>query len=169
MYRINSSKDIGTLYQLRNLINRRNITKKPDSNVAASEDFLLTVVEAYIVVAAMEVLEMKATSDTPSKVFFPDGCQKLDTLQKKKILLMACTAIVEKFVEISSPPLPNQQHTIVYTTVPESSDSNENTDSDLVNAYSRNLMSLGLLLMEFNDGIREGDGDRIMAFFSAII
>lgn len=33
---------------------------------------------------------------------------------------------------------------------------------DLVTAYSSNLLSLGLLLMEFNDGIREGDGNRII-------
>ncbi len=79
-----SANDSGTLYQLRNLINRRNITNSPDSNVAASQDFLVTVVEAYVVAAAM------AIEDPPSVKHFPNDCEKLNSLQKKKILMMAC-------------------------------------------------------------------------------
>ena len=34
-----SQKDSGTLYHLRNLINRRNVVKKPEKSVTACEDF----------------------------------------------------------------------------------------------------------------------------------
>ncbi len=98
-----SANDSGTLYQLRNLINRRNITNSPDSNVAASQDFLVTVVEAYVVAAAMAVFEMKLIEDPPSVKHFPNDCEKLNSLQKKKILMMACSAVVDKFVEITPP------------------------------------------------------------------
>ena len=59
--------------------------------------------------------------------------------------MLACTALVDKFVNVSF-----------------NSDVSDQQVPDLVNAYASNLMSLGLLLMEFNDGIREGDGNRII-------
>lgn len=51
---VSSSKEGGTLYQLCNLINRRNVVK-PKKDVAACEDFFELVVEAHIVTAAMKV------------------------------------------------------------------------------------------------------------------
>ena len=95
-----SSNESGTLYQLRNLINWRNITNNPDSNVAGSEDLLVTVVEAHIVAAAMEIFETKSIEDTPSVKHFPIDCERFNSIQKKKILIMACSAVVDKFVQI---------------------------------------------------------------------
>ena len=34
-------------------------------------------------------------------------------------------------------------------------------DDDHVRAYAKEVLSLGLLLMEFTDAVREGDGERI--------
>ncbi len=48
----------GTLFQLRNLTNRRNVKKDPADNVNASEDFFLTVTEGHIHAAAMQVFGM---------------------------------------------------------------------------------------------------------------
>ena len=33
---------------------------------------------------------------------------------------------------------------------------------DSVQEYAKETLSLGLLLLEFNDGIREGDGNRVL-------
>ncbi len=44
----------GTLYQLWNLIDRRNVTTNVKSDINAVEDFLETVVEGYIVAAVMK-------------------------------------------------------------------------------------------------------------------
>ena len=65
--------DGGTLYQLRNLVNRRNVVNVPKNNVAACEEFFLLVVEAHILAAAMSVFSMANLTDVPSKTFFPDG------------------------------------------------------------------------------------------------
>ena len=46
----------GTLCQLRNLINRRNVTKKPKKNVNAAEDFLEVVTTGHILTAVMPAL-----------------------------------------------------------------------------------------------------------------
>lgn len=55
----------GTLYQLRNLINRRNVTKAAKSDVNSNEDFLEVVVMAYILVAATSYLGMSGLDDQP--------------------------------------------------------------------------------------------------------
>ena len=43
------STDFSTLYQLRNLINRRNVLTKPEKDVSASEDFVLLMTECHTV------------------------------------------------------------------------------------------------------------------------
>ncbi len=100
---------------------------------------------------------MSSTDSRPSEVYFPDGCEQLDSLQKKKTLLSVCVSVIDQFVEIEPPKIFGQ---IPSSTTP--SDQPAMPKPDLVNAYSRNLMSLGLLFMEFTDGIREGDGERII-------
>ncbi len=55
----------GTLYQLRNLIDRRNVTTKVKSEVNAAEDFLETVVVGYVISAVMVYLNMASLEDVP--------------------------------------------------------------------------------------------------------
>ena len=38
----------------------------------------------------------------------------------------------------------------------------DSTQVDTVYNYAREVISLGLLLFEFDDGVHEGDGDRII-------
>ena len=188
LYNVCSSTDIGTLFQLRNLINRRNVVVTPKNDVAACEDFFLTVVEAHIISAAMELFEMAKMDDVPSFTHFPEGCSELDDLHRRSILVAACHALVEKFVNISYSSdyasSDNIDHISPddYILDPESPDgigsrtsSNsivrdrigscpapESIAIDHINMYASRLLSLGLLLMEFNDGIHEGDGYRII-------
>lgn len=138
--------DGGTLYQLRNLVNRRNVVNVPKNNVAACEEFFLLVVEAHILAAAMSVFSMANLSDVPSKTFFPDGSDDLDSLQKRQLLMVAVQAITDKFVNIS---VPDQKK-------------KKSKNHDNVQAYASQVLTMGLLLMEFNDAIREGDGCRIL-------
>lgn len=46
----------GTLYQLRNLINCRNVVSNPSKDVNACEDFFVLVVTVHILVAGMDIL-----------------------------------------------------------------------------------------------------------------
>ena len=138
--------DSGTLYQLRNLINRRNVVSIPKNNVAACEEFFLLVVEAHILAAAMSVFSMTNLSDAPSKTFFPDGSDNLDFLQKRQLLMLAVQSITDQFVSISVPDAKKKR----------------SEESDNVQAYASQVLTMGLLLMEFNDAVREGDGSRIL-------
>ena len=70
MYSASSGSDGGTLFQLRNLVNRRNVRVDPSDDVNSSEDFLLTVVEGHILAAAMEIFGMSSIDDQPLSTFF---------------------------------------------------------------------------------------------------
>ena len=56
----------GTLCQLRNLINRRNVSGKPKSDVNAAEDFVEVITIAHILTAVISYLEMSELSDISS-------------------------------------------------------------------------------------------------------
>ncbi len=118
--------------------------KKPSKSVTACEEFFLLVVEARILTAAMQVFGMSTLEDKPSTQFFPENSSRLNPAQRRHVFLLAIRQVLDKFVEISFP-------------VPDS-----NPDTDHVQAYAKEVMSLGLLLMEFVDAIREGDGLRIL-------
>ena len=59
----------------------------------------------------------------------------------------ALEKLVTKFVNLQI-TFPEDEHT-------------SNIRVDTVEVYAKEVMSLGLLLMEFRDAIREGDGSRI--------
>ncbi len=67
-YNTSSGRDCGTLYQLRNLIYRRNVIKKPMDNLDACEDFIVLVKGAHILSAAMTIFNMNSLDDRPSTV-----------------------------------------------------------------------------------------------------
>ena len=139
----------GTLYQLRNLINRRNVVKKVKSDINASEDFFELIVTGHIIACAMEMLGMSSIDAIPSSSIIPspeEAWMKDDT-ERKSILMDVASDIVDKYVDLS-------------TTFADSRSSR--TSPDRVFAYSCEVLTLGLLFLEFKDSIRHGDGDRDM-------
>ena len=72
------------MYQLRNLVNRRNAVSDSKDNNAACED----VTDAHILACTMELFVMDTSTDVPSNKFFPDGSSELDSLQRRNILLL---------------------------------------------------------------------------------
>ena len=151
LYNGSSLMDGGTTYQLRNLVNRRNVVSDPKENEAACEDFMIMVTEAHILAAAMEAFDMNSLTDTPSTKFFPKGSCELDSLQRRNILMLATRGLVEKHLDLTIPEKKTKQKKSV---------SKEPHDGVL--EYAKDTLGLGLLLMEFADSVREGDGDRIM-------
>ena len=66
LYKTSSGMERGTLYQLRNGINRRNVTKSCKNNMNACTDFFELVMSGHILVATMDFLGMSSIEDTPS-------------------------------------------------------------------------------------------------------
>ena len=146
LYSTSSAMDGATLYQLRNVINRRNVTKDPTKNVAACEEFFSLVAEAHILAAAVNVFGMNSLDSTPSCELFPQGCIALSSQERRKVLMSAAHKVLDQFVDISF----------------GSSAAETPPSQDHVNEYACDVMTLGLFLMAFTDVIREGDGTRIL-------
>ncbi len=95
---------------------------------------------------------MSSTDSRPSEVYFPDGCEQLDSLQKKILLLMG-VSVIDQFIEIEPPHI---NFLIKHPQLPPPPLLGECL-------LSQPIMSL---LMEFNDGIREGHGERTMRYLA---
>ena len=91
--------DGGTLYQLRNIVNRRNVGQDCSKNVNACEDFFTTVTEAHILAAAMEVFQMDSLEDRPSTDHFPNNSSHLDSLQRRQLILLGVKEVLAKFTK----------------------------------------------------------------------
>lgn len=145
-YSVKSSAEHGTLYQLRNAINRTNVVKVPLDNFNACEDFFVLAIKCHILSAAMKMMSMKSLEDMPSSRYItdPENVWMSTKEERKKILMTIATSIVDLYIDIN-------YHT-----------SEEFVYIDKVNLYARRLMSLGCFYLEHSDGIREGDGDRVV-------
>ncbi|XP_048744177.2 uncharacterized protein LOC125657560 [Ostrea edulis] len=69
-YKEKSSADKGSLYQLRNLINRRNVSgpEEVNSSYRAHHDFITDITDSYIVAAFLDLMQMEDLSCTPNPI-----------------------------------------------------------------------------------------------------
>ena len=95
----------GTLYQLRNLINRRNVVKKVKNDMNACEDFFELVVTGHVVSCAMQLLGMSSIDEIPSSTVIqsPEDAWMKDDSERKSILMEVATLIVEQNVDCLQP------------------------------------------------------------------
>lgn len=95
--------DGGTLFQLRKLINRKNVRKDPADDVNACEDFFLTAIEGHILAAVMQEFDMSSLDDTPCASLFPKESSTLDPLQRCNVMITALQKVVKKLVDVAVP------------------------------------------------------------------
>ena len=144
MYNTKSFSDYGSLYQLRNLINRRNVVSNPIDDVNACDDFFNTVFTCYVLVACMQMLGMDCVTDVPNVEeygFTTDSWMKSDYSLRSELYAF-CQEFVDKHVDFS------------YQTIFERS------QDDITN-YANDIISLGLFYFSYKDAVQEGDGDRV--------
>ena len=106
----------GTLYQIRNLIDRRNITNKPKDIVNAAEDFVELVTVSHILTAAMSYLGMTAVNDLPSATAVPREAWMEDDDHRRRILQSISAKIVDKYVDLATVYKPQESTTTQSTT-----------------------------------------------------
>ena len=143
LYKYSSASNKGTMYQLRNLINRRNVRNKPDKDVNACEDFFLSFVRSPIIAAAISLFGMESHDSRPDENIFPPDHEDHDIADITTILLAAADLLVHQFFDIS------------YRT------SYKAAHLDHKQEYAKEVMTMGLFYLEFQDAIREGDGHRV--------
>ena len=148
LYKCTSGIDAGTLFHLRNVINRRNVIKDPAKDFTACEDFFVHVVEAHILTACMAVFKMESLEDQPTEEMFSKESLTSDDTVKRSTLLKAILSVLQEHVSLPS--------------IAEHVDFAEESPKDHVQEYARETLSLGLIFLECQDATREGDGERII-------
>ena len=71
-YSTRSGRDQGTLYHIRNRLNRSNVPTEVKRDFNACEDFIETVISSHIVAAALTVFGMKSVSDSAESSILPE-------------------------------------------------------------------------------------------------
>ena len=97
LYKGGSNLDGGTLIQLRNLINRRNVATNISGRFNQAVDFFELVVRCYITAAAMHYFGMKYVSDEP-KLNFPILAKS--ARDKWCYLKQMVTSIIDRYVVV---------------------------------------------------------------------
>lgn len=122
------------------------------------------MVEAHILLATMHVFGMSTLNDMPSNTeLFPEGSDQLDSNQRRIVLLLAIREVVDRFVDVSLLSCELTENSSAST------QKGSTSGDDNVMEYAREVLSTGLLYMEFADGIREGDGLRILRCWRAFL
>lgn len=129
-----SVQDKGTLFQLKQLVNRSAVHADPGKDLKAAEDFFMTVWDAHIVAAAQCLMSSQSFSS-------------VSTLSR---------AIIDEFVVLPSA-----------TSVSQPASRPKSTDQVFV--YALDVLNLGLIYHGFHDAVREGDGDRVVVYWKALM
>lgn len=150
----------GTLFQLRNLINRRNVTKRPKKDVNASEDFLEVIVTGHILTAVMSCLGMSSLNDMPLSSVLSHDMWMQDDEVRRKILREIASHVVNQHVDLAvlfkKPPAKKKASVVKET---------PGTAYD----YACEVLTLGLFIMDFKDAVREGDGEHMMLLWKFML
>lgn len=232
LYKPGSSRESGTLNQLRNAINRRNVSnakgKDVKNNVNEIENFLVIVVECFMLAAALNHFGMSSLDDQPKCNGFPVNLNELPLPRRKALLDTELNKIINKFVvpQGFSADHENQSHSVrvvkehsycqvdhhyghvseldpqlrenphlarigtdhsyispqiavrqrqlpgtlsQYRAVTSASEAVKKAAVDGVLDYASTVLADGLLLLEFKDAIREGDGLRILRCWKVLL
>jgi L1 cell adhesion molecule like protein len=177
-YNTSSSNDHGTLYQLKNLINRRNVKTHPKDDFRACDDFFVLVVH---LAAAIEILDIESLNEIPKGA----ECDWMLPNEERKMKLDGlCNKLIDHFVKVGLIEDNNADTDDTDDTdsdemesedeceANDDHDSESDTDSkneseqksvciDGVLEYAKDVISLGLLYLECRDAVAEGAGFRV--------
>ncbi|XP_067022428.1 uncharacterized protein [Acropora muricata] len=106
LYKIESGRDVGTLYYFRNLFGRNNVKQKVKDGFAPAQDLFLQVFNAYVVAAFMDWTGMMEIQSLPTKVSTPDVRRN----QQEKIQYL--DKVIGSFVDSFCLALPNVKNAI---------------------------------------------------------
>ena len=131
--------DFGTLQQLQNLINRRNVVKTPKDDFNACNESFQLVLQCHVISAAIKMLGVETQTSTPPDNLKPQHISLCSTDERKATLKLYCHAIVDGFTNLQLNRTSNSDPIVSY--------------DDEVLGYAMELLTLGLLYVEFTDAV----------------
>jgi len=202
LYKGGSSIEGGTLQQLRNLINRRNISvsSSVSGHVNEIEDFLEIVSKSHLIAAALHLFSM-TIDDEPHSNCFPASAKEKTCFMRNCIIDryvipsqfclknkepirvslsdISCNSHLKCIMsehdysqkQSESRPVIRLLPPSISRTMekPEAAQTIQQCAVDGVSQYASAVLNDGLLLLEFKDAIREGDGPRILRCYKALL
>lgn len=90
-----SCREQGTLYQLKNLVNRRNVSKNVSSNYHAASEFIDLVTDCHVIAACLEYCGMGNLESQCKKI--PTALHLADSTVKRRVLRHLVGEIVDTF------------------------------------------------------------------------
>jgi L1 cell adhesion molecule like protein len=158
LYSPKSARDKCSLYQLRNLIDRRDVTSDPKGTLHACQSFLKVVIETEVLAALAGTLGLRSLgSDTDVQTLLGEGSLPMSSAGR----VQAITSIAERVLSCIS-----YDHCVDPTSTVELQPFFPGNDAG---NYSSKLLSMGLFAWNFEDAIREGDGDRIIRMWKFLL
>ena len=153
----NSVTDGGTLWQLRCLIHRHNITKNVSKEMNELEDFFKSVGRAHVMAAALTFFDMDATNEEPKEHAWPP---ELLAVASADLSWEYLHDILGTFVDHYIMPC------IAFdiTGKPQ-----RGSEKNGIWNYACSLMTDCLVIEELNDAIHEGDGERMMIIWKLLL
>lgn len=94
-YKVASAREAGTLYQLRYVINRRNVVKNASADYHAVVSFIDVVTTAHVIAAALKAFGMSNIDDPCPKI--PNFTDLADKDSKKRLLDKIVGEMVDSF------------------------------------------------------------------------
>ena len=100
LYNSASVSDFGTLVQLKNLINRKNVVSAPKDNVDACDDFLILVVTCHFLTVVMNKLGIECLDDMPTKAVFTQMSWMMSNDDQRSAIYCFCQDIIKECVHL---------------------------------------------------------------------
>ncbi|VDI25295.1 Hypothetical predicted protein [Mytilus galloprovincialis] len=191
LYSTSSARDQGTLYAARNTINARNVTQDPADDFYAASDLVEKVTTAYIITGGLTHFGMESIDSLPCKNVYEGAVGNTNEMkeyifdQARSFVKTFTLPEIPKLPEYG----PNcntyncrycgkkykQPHSLrkhessihghydpLFAKEKVSSGKYNENESDGVSAYTKLVLTLGLLRMDHNDAIHMGDGSRML-------
>ncbi|CAG2190496.1 unnamed protein product [Mytilus edulis] len=191
LYSTSSARDQGTLYAARNTINARNVTQDPADDFYAASDLVEKVTTAYIITGGLTHFGMESIDSLPCKNVYEGAVGNTNEMkeyifdQARSFVKTFTLPEIPKLPEYG----PNcntyncrycgkkykQPHSLrkhessihghydpLFAKEKVSSGKDNENESDGVSAYTKLVLTLGLLRMDHNDAIHMGDGSRML-------
>ena len=98
LFKSTSEKDTATFAQLQRIINRRDVTGDVKKNVAAHEEFLCIVTDAYVASSCMDYLKMNNLTDIPEFSKSLNIVETSDLSDVRRILSSCALEIVDNYI-----------------------------------------------------------------------